>query len=392
MIPRGKLYISNKDLFTGIYYCFTDYFKPKKADIHEQNTSKLLCLSVRTGFDLVLSALNFPVGAEILVTDINIPDMFRIITGHNLIPIPLPVNKQTLNVSPDDLESAITPATKAILITHLFGGIMETDEINAIARKHNLMVFEDCAQAYAGNIYEGNPTSDVVMFSFGLIKTNTAVRGAVINIKSPALYADVFYRSEQYGQQDVSNFLKKLFKVLLIKLIGTKTIYTGFYRLVKAAGKDFEEVLASYTRGFPGDDIFKQIRYRPCMPNKKLLQRKLDKFNPHTIIARMQLANDILPHLPNDYKIGMLNTKHTYWVLPVETRNPGELISFLRSNGFDASQKASSLIKLSAAETIPKPADLVLENIVYLPAYPAMSKKDRNKLAQLLVNHKLISQ
>jgi len=392
MIPRGKLYIRNKDLFTGIYYCFTDYFKPQKVEIPEQNTSKLFCLSVRTGFDLVLSALNFPVGSEILVTDINIPDMFRIITGHNLVPIPLAVNKRTLNVSPATLESAITPSTKAILITHLFGGIMETDEINAIARKHNLIVFEDCAQAYAGNDYEGNPTSDVVMFSFGLIKTNTAVRGAIINIKNPALHADVSSRNEQYDKQNTASFLKKLFKVLLIKLLSTKIIYTGFYRLIKASGKDFEEVLASFTKGFPGEDVFKQIRYRPCMPNKKLLQRKLDTFNQHTIIARIQLANDILLHLPNDYKIGMLNTKHTYWVLPAETRNPKELISFLRNNGFDASQKASSLVKLSATLTIPKPEDLLLENIVYLPAYPSMSKKDRNKLVQLLVDHKLISQ
>ncbi|NRF40170.1 DegT/DnrJ/EryC1/StrS family aminotransferase [Pedobacter foliorum] len=389
MIPRGKLYISNKDLFTGIYYCFTDYFKPQKVDIAEQNTSKLFCLSLRTGFDLVLSALNFPDGSEILVTDINIPDMFRIITAHNLIPIPLPVNKQTLNVSPANLESAITPATKAILITHLFGGIIETDEINAIARKHNLIVFEDCAQAYAGSAYEGNPTSDVAMFSFGLIKTNTAIRGAVINIKNPALYEDVLNRSEQYKKQDVSSFLNKLFKVLLIKLINTKTVYTAFYHLVKAAGKDFDEVLASFTRGFPGDDIFKQIRYRPCLPNNKLLRKKLSNFGMNSIVARKQLANDILPHLPDNSKIGMLNTKHTYWVLPIETGDPQKLISFLRSNGFDASQKASSLIKLSAPSTIPNPEDLLLENIVYLPAYPAMRKKDRNKLVQLLISYEL---
>jgi len=392
MIPRGKLYISNKDLVTGIYYCFTDCFKPQKTDTSEQNTNKLICLSVRTGFDLVLSALNFPAGAEILVTAINIPGMFKIIAGHNLIPTPLPVNKQTLSISPADLESAITPATKAILITHLFGAIMETDEINAIARKHKLIVFEDCAQAYAGNAYKGNPKSDVVMFSFGLIKTNTAIRGAIINIKNPALYADVSSRNEQYDLQDTTSFLKKLFKVLLIKLLSTKTIYTGFYVLVKAIGKDFEEVLASFTRGFPGDDVFKQIRYRPCLPNKKLLQKKLSNFSQRTIDARIQLANDILPHLPNDYKIGMRNTNHTYWVLPVETRYPGELISFLRSNGFDASQKASSLIKLSAAERIAKPEELVLEHIVYLPAYPSMRKKDRDKLIQLLVKHKLIAQ
>lgn len=384
MIPRGKLYISNRDLFTGIYYYFEDYFKPQKKDLAEQNSNKLVCLSVRTGFDLVLSALNFPTGSEILVTDVNIPDMFKIIEGHNLKSVPLPVNKRTLNLSPAQLESAITPATRAILITHLFGAIMETDEINAIAKKHNLFVFEDCAQAYAGNTYSGNPTSDVVMFSFGLIKTNTAVRGAIIDIKNPALYADVSSRNEQYDKQKTTNFLKKLLKVVLIKFLTTKIVYTGFYGLVKAVGKDFEQVLASFTKGFPGDDIFKQIRYRPCSANKKLLQRKLNNFSKRDIVTRIQFANDILPYIPDHYKIGMLNAKHTYWVLPIETKDPIKLVSLLRSNGFDASQKASSLVKLIVPKTIPKPDDLVLENIVYLPAYPAMSRKDRTKLTQLL--------
>ncbi len=385
MIPRGKLYISYKDLVSGIYYCLTDRFKSQKPTV-DQNTNKLICLSVRTGFDLVLSALNFPPGSGVLVTNINIPDMFNIITGHNLTPVPIPVNKHTLNVSSAAVEAAITPATKAILITHLFGGIMETDELIAIAQKHNLVIFEDCAQAYAGDIYDGNPASDIVMFSFGFIKTNTAVRGAIIKIKDDALYAEVTARNGQYQQQDIKGYFKKIFKVIFVKLLTNKTIYTGFYHLVMAMGKDFEEVLDGFTKGFPGDDIFKQIRYRPCAPNQKLLQSKLNNFDQQCITTRMQLANDILPNIPDDYKIGSKNKKHTYWVMPVETNYPDRLINYLRSNGFDASQKASSLMKLDQPNAILNAEELTLENLVYLPVYPAMSRKDRNKLTQLLID------
>jgi dTDP-4-amino-4,6-dideoxygalactose transaminase len=385
MIPRGKLYISYKDLVSGIYYCLTDRSKSQKPTV-DQNTNKLTCLSVRTGFDLVLSALNFPPGSEILVTNINIPDMFNIITGHNLTPVPIPVNKHTLNASPAEVEAAITPATKTILITHLFGGIMETDELIAIAQKHNLVILEDCAQAYAGNIYCGNPVSDVVMFSFGFIKTNTTVRGSIIKIRDNTLYAEVATRNEQYDKQDTKGYLQKLFKVTFVKLLTNKTIYTGFYNLVMAMGKDFEEVLDGFTKGFPGDDIFTQIRYRPCAPNQKLLQKKLTYFDQYCITSRMQLANDILTNIPDAYKIGFKNKMHTYWVMPVETNYPDRLINYLRSNGFDASQKASSLIKLNKLNTIPDPEELALENLVYLPVYPAMNRKDRNKLTRLLVN------
>lgn len=385
MIPRGKLYISYKDLFSGVYYCLTDRFKSQKPDV-DQDTNKRICLSVRTGFDLVLSSLNFPAGSEILVTNINIPDMFNIITGHNLIPVPVPVNKHTLNISAVVVEASITPATKAILITHLFGGIMETDELIDIAKKHNLVIFEDCAQAYAGNLYDGNPASDVVMFSFGFIKTNTAISGAMIKINHPDLYAEVAARNEKYDQQDNGGYFKKLFKVAFVKLLTNKIIYTGFYNIVMAMGKDFEEVLDGFTKGFPGDDIFKQIRYRPCAPNQRLLQTKLNNFDQSCITSRIQLANDILPNIPDGYKIGLRNKNHTYWVMPVETNNPDGLISYLRNNGFDASQKASSLIKMNKAAVIPDPEELALENLVYLPVYPAMSGKDRNKLNQLLTN------
>jgi perosamine synthetase len=380
MIPRGKLYISYGELFTGLYYCLKS--AGKKA--MQPGDNKLVCLSVRTGFDLVLRALNLQAGSEILVTDVNIPDMFRIIKAHNIKAVGLPVNKHTLNISAAQVETAITPNTKAILITHLFGGVMETNEIIAIAKKHNLIIFEDCAQAYAGNIYDGDPASDVVMFSFGFIKTNTAVSGAVIKINNQELYTKTTALNEQYIRQDTSRYFKKLIKVSFVKLLNSKALYTLFYKLVIAAGKDFEQMLNGFTKGFPGSDVFKQIRFRPCIANELLLKRKLENFNQHSIAERVKLANDVLRDIPDSYKIGSLNTRHTYWVMPVETHDPDGLINYLRSNGFDASHKASSLVYLESRESAIRPDDLNLKKLVYLPAYPAMSQSERKRLVQLI--------
>ena len=263
---------------------------------------------------------------------------------------------------------------------------METEEIIAIARKHNLLVLEDAAQAYAGNRYQGNPETDIILFSFGLIKTNTAVRGAIVKIKDPNLYADVVYKNDRYDRQENGQFLKKLMKVVLIKLLTTRTIYTGFYKLINAMGKDFEKVLAGFTKGFAGADLLKQIRYRPCAANKKLLVKKMLSFKQDEIDCRVQMAKDILQDIPDSYKIGSRNKRHTHWVLPVETQDPNGLIRYLQINGFDASQKASSLIKLTTADHVPAKDDLQTKNLVYLPAYTAMSAKDRNRLTQLLIS------
>src|SRR5476651_614042 len=164
MIPRGILDIPYTDVFRGLYYCFLDFFKIKEVYNPPTNEGEVICLSVRSGFDVLLSALDLPIGSEIIVTGINIPDMFAIITAHQLVAVPLPVNKNTLSISPQRLKDAVTPNTKAILITHLFGVITDLDEIAVIAKEYSLMMIEDRAQAFAGPVLSGNILSDVVMF------------------------------------------------------------------------------------------------------------------------------------------------------------------------------------------------------------------------------------
>ncbi|MDB6129118.1 MAG: hypothetical protein JWM04_225 [Verrucomicrobiales bacterium] len=156
MIPRGRPDISYSEIFKGLRLCAVDS-QSRSTCMHELGNGTLACLSVRTGFDLVLAALNFAPGTEILVTDINIPDMFSIISAHGLTAVPVSVNKESLHLSLDRIRAAMTPLTRAILITHLFGARMDTDEVVALAKEMKWVVIEDCAQAFTGNTFRGNP-------------------------------------------------------------------------------------------------------------------------------------------------------------------------------------------------------------------------------------------
>jgi perosamine synthetase len=386
MIPRGKIDITCADILAGIYYCIADFFKIKQNSENSENKHEFSCLSVRTGFDLLLSALSLPAGSEILVTDINIPDMFNIIAAHQLTAVPLPLNRHTLNVTPQQVTAAITSNTKAILVTHLFGGIMEIDEIAAIAKKNSLVLIEDCAQAYVGDVYKGNNLADVVMFSFGLIKTHTSVSGALLQINGDTLYHNIVERNRHFPVQRKGLFFKKLCKVGLMKILTTKAVYTLFYNSCVKSGKDFDQVLSGFTRGFPGEDILQKIRFRPCAPNLNLLAKRTKNFDPAVIDQRKKLAADILKVVPATMQIGALNKRHSYWVLPIQTNAPDKLIAHLRVNGFDATQKASSLVKLSSGQVAD--TDLLLDKLVYLPVYVDMKSSDRVKLANLLKEFK----
>jgi len=78
------------------------------------------------------------------------------------------IDPVTLNIDPAAIEAAVGPRTKGIVVVHLFGQPAPMDEILAIARRHNLFVVEDCAQA-VGARYKGTPVGslgDVGTFSF----------------------------------------------------------------------------------------------------------------------------------------------------------------------------------------------------------------------------------
>jgi dTDP-4-amino-4,6-dideoxygalactose transaminase len=78
------------------------------------------------------------------------------------------IDPATYNVDPKKVEAAITPRTKGLVVVHLFGQPAQMDELLAIAKKHNLFVIEDCAQA-VGARYKGKPVGllgDCGTFSF----------------------------------------------------------------------------------------------------------------------------------------------------------------------------------------------------------------------------------
>ncbi len=74
------------------------------------------------------------------------------ITENDLVPVLVEPNPDTYNLDPALVSAAITPNTKAILPVHLYGQLSPMPELMAIAKEHNLLVLEDCAQAHGAEI------------------------------------------------------------------------------------------------------------------------------------------------------------------------------------------------------------------------------------------------
>jgi dTDP-4-amino-4,6-dideoxygalactose transaminase len=110
----------------------------------------------------------FGAGDEVITTPFTFISSAWGINYVGATPVFADIEEDTFNLDPAKLAAAITPRTKGIIIVHLFGQPARMDEIMAIARKHNLFVIEDCAQA-VGARYNGTPVGiigDAGTFSF----------------------------------------------------------------------------------------------------------------------------------------------------------------------------------------------------------------------------------
>ena len=100
-------------------------------------------------------------------------------------PVFVDIDPETYLIDPEKIEAAITPNTKAIMPVHLYGRVCNMERINEIAKKHNLVVIEDTAQAFGATCHCGKPAgmmSDAGTFSFYKTKNISTFEGGMICI------------------------------------------------------------------------------------------------------------------------------------------------------------------------------------------------------------------
>ncbi|MCU0770534.1 MAG: DegT/DnrJ/EryC1/StrS family aminotransferase [Verrucomicrobia bacterium] len=129
------------------------------------------CVGVNSGtsaLHIALLLLNVGPGDEVITTPFTFVATSWAISYVGARPVYVDIDDNTFNLDPHLLEQAITPRTKALLPVHLYGHPCDLDPILAVARKHNLPLVEDTAQAHAAK-YKGRTVGtfgQISCFSF----------------------------------------------------------------------------------------------------------------------------------------------------------------------------------------------------------------------------------
>src|SRR5271165_4371544 len=117
---------------------------------------------------LALAAMGIGAGDEVIAPAMTFCSKIHSIVHIGAKPVLVDCCRDTFNIDPEQIESRITPRTKAILVVHMCGRSCEMDPILEIALRHRLRVIEDCAHAIE-TTYKGRPSGlmgDAGCFSF----------------------------------------------------------------------------------------------------------------------------------------------------------------------------------------------------------------------------------
>ncbi|MFH1683768.1 MAG: DegT/DnrJ/EryC1/StrS family aminotransferase [Candidatus Margulisiibacteriota bacterium] len=178
-------------------------FEERFADLI--GTKEAVALSSGTDADMLALAVLYDFGAK-RGDEVIIPAISFVATGNAVLhagftPVFVDVEEQTLNIDPDKIEKVISERTKAIMPVHLMGKPAEMDKIMAIAKKHDLFVIEDAAEAHGSKYKEKNIGSIGHMGAFSLYVAHmiSTIEGGIVTTNNPE-YAEILRSLRSHGR------------------------------------------------------------------------------------------------------------------------------------------------------------------------------------------------
>lgn len=136
---------------------------------------------------IAVAAAGIGAGDEVLVSaSTNIATAFAVM--HNgAVPVPVDSEPDTWNLNLDLIDNLVTERTRAIIPVHLYGHPVDMDRLMEIARKHNLIVIEDAAEAHGATVRgrKAGSFGDMACFSFYANKVITTGEGGMVTTNNP---------------------------------------------------------------------------------------------------------------------------------------------------------------------------------------------------------------
>ena len=279
-------------------------------------------ISVGNGTDALiisLKALGIGEGDEVITTPWTFFATAESISFVGATPVFVDVELDTFNIDPTKIEEKITSKTKAIMLVHIFGQPCNMDAINEIAKKHNLYVIEDAAQA-VGSEYKGQKIgtlSDIATFSFFPTKNlGCAGDGGMIVTDNDNL-AVICRALKAHGSgengQKAFNIINSIDENTAVDNAADNTVYNPlkYYNYLIGHNSRLDEIQAALLR---------------------IKLREIDKWN-NKRRENAKFYNDNLKDTNLVTPFEDKDVKHVYHLYILQSEKRAALVSFLNKKG-----------------------------------------------------------
>jgi len=341
MIAPHRIDIDAMDICSGFADVLRNRSETDTCTLPD-GSQALITLSVRSAFDLYLRAIALPRGSEVIVSAITHPDMAAILRYHGLKPISVDLDFDSAAPAPREIRRAATASTRAVLIAHLFGALVQMDQIAAICRERGWLLLEDCAQAF-GLGYQGHKYSDLTMFSFGPLKTATALGGGLAVVRSSDTLEEMAAIQATYPRQPRTAFVKRLARYALLRAASHRSLYTCGYHLLKLLGHNPAELVRGLTKSFAGSFEIERFRWRLGYPQIAFLKRRIASLILDRVRRRRQIGERLGEALGGVRRFGASGLNHSHWIFPITVADPEAAIKALAEQGISAMRGLSNL-------------------------------------------------
>ncbi len=290
------------------------------------------CVGCGNGLDalyLILRGYDIGSGDEVIVPSNTYIATALAVTYAGATPVFVEPILNTYNIDSDSIEKAITDKTKAIMAVHLYGQTADIDIINNIAKKYNLKVIEDSAQAH-GALYKGRKTGslgDASGFSFYPGKNLGALGDAGAVVTNDKELADKIRAIANYGS------------------------HKKYHHIYKGTNSRLDEVQAAFLRiklknlaKWNEDRISIAQRYLEGINNSRIIKPSVAEYAKHVwhlFVVRTEKRDDFVKYL-NDNGIG--TTIH--YPIPMHMQEAYNDLGFKKGDFPIAEQIADEVLSL----------------------------------------------
>lgn len=404
--PRKSIDISWRHLLAALrFYLFQGRESGARvqADIERQwsptRGDAMVFLSARTGMDVLFEALELPRGSEVLFwPGVTIPAVIDIVQARGLRAVGAdPASATTLRVE-EDFDKLVTDNTKVLIVTQLFGAIEDARALMCKAKAQGIFVIEDCAQSFIGAAadgpcpagshaagFGGSEEADATFVSFGLMKTLTALGGAVGRISDSALRKKMQDIQNRFPSRSESQFARVTLKAFVLKLILRPSIWGLLAATCAVLGINLDKLIIESVRGFPSNASFRQ---RPTLSLLRLLRRRL-RFQHEaclgggasSVTSTLKQRRDIAAYVADHLTAAGVEVvssgvdRHTWWLLPILDEEPQSMVHGLWRRGFDATCISTQLKAVSSmCRQDQGTASKIMDRVVYLPLSASLTE------------------